>query len=81
MKIQKYNNYDDPSSNMRVNVNLLKHIMIVTDWCMKNEIPVLIKASASEVLNRTNKYCSGHYNKVFEEVNDLENTNIERFMK
>jgi hypothetical protein len=81
MKNKDYNEYDNPSSQMRVNVKLLKHIMIITDWCMKNETPVLIKASASEVLNRTNKYCSGHYNKVFDEVNDLENTNIERFMK
>jgi hypothetical protein len=81
MRDKNYNDYDNPSTNMRVNVNLLKHILIVSDWCTKNETPVLVKTSANEVQKRVNKYCSGHYNKVFEEVNDLENTNIERFMK
>ena len=81
MKITKYNNYDHPSSNMRVNVNLLKHIMIVSDWCLKNETNSLVKTSAKELKNRTDKYCSTHYTKVFEEVSELENKNIERFMK
>lgn len=81
MKNKDYNEYDNPSSQMRVNTKLLKHIMVVNDWVIKNEVPSSIKASANEVFNRTNKYCSGHYNKVFEEINDLENTNIERFMK
>ena len=55
--------------------------MIVTDWCMKNETPVLIKASAKEVLDRTNKYCESHYQKVYNEVSEIQKNTIERFYK
>jgi hypothetical protein len=76
---RNYNTYDNPSSNMRVNTKLLKHIMIVTDWVMKNETPVSIKASAKEVFDRTNRYCESHYQKVYSEVNYIKNNTIERF--
>jgi hypothetical protein len=79
MKNKNYNEYDNPSSQMRVNTKLLKHIMIVTDWCMKNETPVLIKASAKELSDRTNKYCKDHFKKVYEEVDNINQTNLERF--
>ena len=81
MNNKDYNEYDNPSSNMRVNTKLLKHIMIVTNWCIKNETPVLIKASAKEVLDRTNKYCESHYQKVYNEVSDIQNNTLERFYK
>jgi len=79
MRNNNYNEYDNPSSNMRVNTKLLKHIMIVTDWCMKNQTPVIVKASAKEVLERTNKYCENHYQKVYNEVEHIQSNNIERF--
>ncbi len=72
MKDRNYNDYDNPSTNMRVNSSLLKHILIVSKWCTENETPVLVKSSANEVQKRVNKYCTGHYNKVFEEINTLE---------
>ena len=81
MKNKDYNEYDNPSSQMRVNTKLLKHIMIVTDWCMKNETPVLIKASAKELSERTNKYCQDHFKKVYEEIDNINQTNLERFQK
>ena len=31
------NNYDNPSSNMRVNTKLLKHILLVADWVINKE--------------------------------------------
>lgn len=81
MKNKDYNEYDNPSSQMRVNMKLLKHVMIVNDWVIKNETPILVKASAKEVMKRTDKYCSSNYRKVYDEVPELIKNTIERFYK
>jgi tetrahydromethanopterin S-methyltransferase subunit H len=74
------NNYDNPSSNMRVNTKLLKHILLVADWVInKEDSPSLIKTSAKELKLRTDKYCSEHFTKVYEEIDRVNQMNIERF--
>jgi hypothetical protein len=77
----KYNNYDNPSSSMRVNKKQLKHILMLTDYLIsKTDTPIQIKAVAVELKLRTDKYCLANYNKVYTEIDHIQRTDLERFI-
>jgi hypothetical protein len=77
----KYNNYDNPSSSMRINKKQLKHILMLTDYLIsRNDTPIQIKAVAVELKERTDKYCLANYNKVYVEIEHIQKTDLERFI-
>ena len=51
MSTNNYNNEQNvPSSNMRINEKMLKHVLLVADWVLKkDESPTLIKSLAKEL--------------------------------
>ena len=81
MKLKnKYNSYDNPSSSMRINCSQLKNLLLVTEYVMKDEnISHSLKHFAKELNERTNKYCEQHFTKVYEEIDYLRKTSLERY--
>ncbi len=76
----KYNSYDNPSSSMRLNCSHLKNVMLITEYIIKNEqTPTYIKQYAKDLRERTDKYCQLHYTKVYEELDNIKNTTLERY--
>jgi recombinational DNA repair protein RecR len=76
----KYNSYDNPSSSMRLNCSQLKNVMLVTEYVIKNEqTPTYIKQYARDLYNRTDRYCQTHFTKVYEELENIKNTTLERY--
>ena len=64
----RWNNYDNPSSNMRLNKKYLKDLLLVCDFAINsNEALPNIKEFAKILLNRTTVYCKEHYKKAFKE--------------
>jgi len=64
----KFNSYDNPSSNMRLNKKYLKDLLLVADFTINsNEAKANIKEFAKNLLNRTTVYCKEHYKKAFKE--------------
>jgi recombinational DNA repair protein RecR len=76
----KWNSYNSPSSSMRINCNHLKNIMLITEYVIKNEqTPIYIKQYAKDLYDRTDKYCQAHFTKVYEEIDNIKNTTLERY--
>lgn len=76
----KFNNYDKPSSSMRLNCSQLKNVMLITEYLINNEqTPTYIKQYAKDLHDRTDKYCQTHFTKVYEEINNIKNTTLERY--
>ena len=64
----KWNDYDKPSSSMRVNCKLLKDILLVCEFAINSsDANPNIKVFAKRILNRTTVYCKEHYKKAFKE--------------
>ena len=77
----KYNNFDNPSSSMRINKKQLKYLLMLTDYVIsKTDTPVHIRAVAVEIKERTDKYCLTNYNKVYAEIDHIQKTDLERFI-
>lgn len=70
--IRKYNKYDSPSSEMRMNYKYLKMILIVNKKVMKSDFPDDIKRMAKSLYDRTTRYCKSNYLKAFDEQRELE---------
>jgi hypothetical protein len=65
---------------MRVNCSQLKNILLITEYVINDEkTPYTIKHYAKELFERTNKYCEQHFTKVYEEINNIKKTNLERY--
>jgi hypothetical protein len=81
MSTNNYNNEQNvPSSNMRINEKMLKHVLLVADWVLKkDESPTLIKSLAKELKERTDKYCQKNYTQVYDEIERINKMDIERF--
>jgi len=76
----KWNSYDSPSSSMRLSCSQLKNVMLITDYLINNEqTPITIKEYAKDLYDRTDKYCQTHFTKVYEEIDHIKNTTLERY--
>jgi len=54
--------------------------MLITDYLINNEqTPITIKEYAKDLYDRTDKYCQTHFTKVYEEIDHIKNTTLERY--